>query len=134
MKTIVIFEDDIADLIIISSIINNIDDTITVQHYTDPRKGIEEFAEKHPGNWPTMVFMDIMMPYMNGFEVTEALRSLSIRSPLPIVMFSTSNNKADIEKSYQCGANAYVAKSHNLEVMRERIKDTISFWLHTNMV
>lgn len=51
------------------------------------------------GNFqPNIIFLDINMPAMNGFEFIEALRNTGIDIP-PIVLLTTSHNPADQEKA-----------------------------------
>lgn len=59
---------------------------------------------------PHLIFLDINMPVMNGFECLTKIRSNKKFDRIPIFMFSTSTFYSDVEKAYQRGANLYIPK------------------------
>ena len=59
---------------------------------------------------PEIIFLDINMPHKNGKECLAEIRNHKLFSDIPVVMYSTSNNKADIEETYNGGANFYLVK------------------------
>lgn len=60
---------------------------------------------------PSVALVDVRMPSMNGFEVVERLRSRGVDSPPPrVVMFSNSDDPADIDRAKRCGADDYIVK------------------------
>ncbi|TWT88812.1 Transcriptional regulatory protein AfsQ1 [Pseudobythopirellula maris] len=68
---------------------------------------ITDAADGHP----SLLLIDVRMPSMDGFEVTEAVRRLPNYDELPpIIMFSNSDNPADIARSKEVGADEYVIK------------------------
>ncbi len=59
---------------------------------------------------PHVIFLDLNMPRKNGFECLKEIRSKPKLKAIPIVIFSTTANDADITKSYHYGANFYLCK------------------------
>lgn len=57
-----------------------------------------------------VVLMDIMMPVMNGYEATEYLRKQSNFKSIPIIAVTAKAMKNDVNRCFEAGANAYVAK------------------------
>ena len=57
-----------------------------------------------------LVLLDIMMPKLTGYQVCEAIRKQHAISDLPIIFLTAKNQVADLVKSYQVGANDYLAK------------------------
>ncbi|KST65376.1 chemotaxis protein CheB [Mastigocoleus testarum] len=76
--------------------------------------GTEAIAktEKHQ---PDLIILDLIMPEMDGWEVTRILRQESAWQGLPIIMVSASTLSADESQCYQAGANAFLAKPLNFE-------------------
>lgn len=65
---------------------------------------------------PLVALVDVRMPSMNGFEVVEQLRSRGVAGPPPrVLMFSNSDDPADIDRAKRCGADDYVVKPDNGE-------------------
>ena len=71
--------------------------------------------EKITQDWPDLVLVDIMMPGMNGFELTKRIRSCS---NIPIIIISAMNADSDKILGLDIGADDYVTKPFNpLEVL-----------------
>ncbi|MCX6073289.1 MAG: response regulator [Campylobacterales bacterium] len=58
-----------------------------------------------------LVVSDVDMPRMNGFELTESIRSDTQHSELPIILVTSLESEEDKEKGMRAGANAYIVKS-----------------------
>jgi CheY-like chemotaxis protein len=80
----------------------------------------------NPPSHPHILFLDLNMPGLNGFDVLEILRSKDASQYLPIVIFSTSNDEELIRKSRELGANFYVPKSVSFESLRRSIEHAIN--------
>jgi len=80
----------------------------------------------NPPPHPHILFLDLNMPGLNGFDVLEILRSKDASQYLPIVIFSTSNDEELIRKSRELGANFYVPKSVSFESLRRSIEHAIN--------
>ena len=60
-----------------------------------------------------IVFLDINMPGKNGFQVLKEIRGNKNLRLLPVVIFSTSNNKTSMDISYELGASLYIIKPNS---------------------
>ena len=77
---------------------------------------------------PDMIFLDINMPKMNGFEVLKAIRSDAQLRHIPVVMVSTSRSDNDVRRSYAEGACSYLSKPSDMKVFREMIEHLGRYW------
>ena len=59
---------------------------------------------------PQMVFLDIMMPFADGFEVLTNIRSRNTWQKVPVIMVTSKSSEATIVKAFEAGANDYVTK------------------------
>ena len=72
--------------------------------------GIEALIELKKGGFDLLV-SDIQMPRMNGFELTESVRSDKVLSELPVVLVTALESTEDKQKGMEAGADAYIIKS-----------------------
>ena len=76
-----------------------------------------------------LIVVDVQLPRMDGFEIITRLRQqLNVRR-VPVIFFSTSKSKQDVNRAYSLGANAYFAKPLSLEQYMEKIRIIVQHWL-----
>ncbi|MFZ5969083.1 MAG: response regulator [Bacillota bacterium] len=68
---------------------------------------------------PDLIFLDIVLPKMNGYLVCEALRDEPTTKNIPIVFMSAKTQKEDIQKALAVGGNDYVVKPFTPEQIKE---------------
>jgi HAMP domain-containing protein/signal transduction histidine kinase/CheY-like chemotaxis protein len=84
---------------------------ITVVQATDGRKAIAELAAGDID----LVLMDVMMPQMDGYETTRAIRSMPQYTRLPVITVTARAMQGDREKSIDAGATDYITKPIDIE-------------------
>ena len=77
---------------------------------------------------PDLILLDINLPKLNGHDLLRYIKGHEIMKAIPVIMFTTSSSRIDIDKAYLNGANSYITKSHNYETFIESIKILISYW------
>jgi two-component system response regulator len=81
---------------------------------------------------PRVVFLDINLPKLNGFEVLKAIRGNATTSLVPIVLLTTSDQVCDRVEGYRQGANSFVRKPDDLDEFVASIHDLGNYWLEVN--
>ena len=71
---------------------------------------------------PNLVVLDLMLPGMDGLEVTRYLRSKEKTRDLPIVILTAKGDETDIITGLELGANDYIAKPFSPKVLAARIR------------
>jgi CheY-like chemotaxis protein len=74
---------------------------------------------------PCCIFLDLNMPEKGGKECLEEIRSDARLSSLPIIIYSTSSSRKDIEDTHALGANLYVVKPSSFAKIRETIESVL---------
>jgi CheY-like chemotaxis protein len=92
-------------------------------------QGEGEFADRVQFPLPTVIFLDIKMPRMNGFEVLQWLKSNENYRLIPVVMVSSSQLQADIDRAYALGASVYLVKPTNPTQLQKCFKVTGEFFV-----
>ncbi len=62
---------------------------------------------------PDLVVLDVMMPYMDGFEVLQNLRRNPSTRDIPVIMLTAKAQDADVFKGWQSGVDCYLTKPFN---------------------
>ena len=81
----------------------------TVVTAFDGKEGLEKIQSEKPN----MVVLDVMMPYMDGFEVLKALRREPETENLPVIMLTAKAQDKDVFEGYHYGADMYLTKPFN---------------------
>lgn len=69
-----------------------------------------ESAKDGPRSRPKVIFLDLKMPRVDGWEVLQRVRAAPQTACIPIVILSSSDRDADVRRSYELGANSFVLK------------------------
>ncbi len=83
------------------------------------RDGEEALAAVTTGSFDAIV-LDVMMPRLNGFEVTKRLRAL--KNPTPILILTARDGSEDIVQGLDAGADDYLVKPFTLSVLLARLR------------
>lgn len=84
----------------------------------DAYKGLQSLEK---GYKPDLIFLDLNMPQMNGFDLLEKLKQMEIYRNIPVAIFSTSNNPKDIRRAEELGAVAFLTKPNDLGTLSEKL-------------
>jgi CheY-like chemotaxis protein len=109
-KKVLVIDDDLRNIFALTSVLEQHE--LQVFHAENGRAGIE-ILRKTPEI--DAVLMDIMMPEMDGYETTRAIRQIPQFRSLPIVALTAKAMKGDREKCLQAGASDYVTKPVDLD-------------------
>lgn len=95
-----------------------------LKHYdrivaTDGEKGIQ-LAQRKPQ--PDLILLDIVMPGMSGFEVCKELKRLESTKSIPIIFITSKNDRSDILKGFQIGAQDFITKPFDSRELIARVK------------
>lgn len=74
---------------------------------------------------PDLILLDFLMPEVNGFEVSKALRSNDQTRNIPIMAVTCLTKERDIERIFACGADEYLAKPFKIDQLIEKVRDLI---------
>ncbi|MFE3628122.1 HAMP domain-containing protein [Streptomyces goshikiensis] len=104
-EKVLIVDDDVRNVFALTSVLEQ--HGLAVLYAENGREGIE-VLEQHDD--VTVVLMDIMMPEMDGYATTSAIRRMPQFAGLPIIALTAKAMKGDREKAIDSGASDYVTK------------------------
>jgi CheY-like chemotaxis protein len=120
-EKVLIVDDDIRNVFALTSVLEQ--HGLTVLYAENGREGIEVLEQYDD---IAIVLMDIMMPEMDGYATTTAIRKMPQFAGLPIIALTAKAMKGDREKSIESGASDYVAKP----VDTDHLLSLMEHWMH----
>lgn len=83
---------------------------------------------------PLLIFLDIVMPQINGLMILNILNQLKMTKGIPIALLSSNLNKEIVTKTYQKGVGAYLTKPFDEITVLSKIKETLAPGIYNRMV
>ncbi|WP_242982793.1 hybrid sensor histidine kinase/response regulator [Faecalibacterium prausnitzii] len=122
-KRILLVEDNALNREIATEIIGMTGVTIDIAE--NGKIAVEKVMEA-PEKWYDLIFMDIQMPIMNGYEATAAIRALAgSRGKVPIIAMTANAFAEDVQLAKNTGMNEHIAKPLDLN----KLNDVLKQWL-----
>jgi len=91
--------------------------------------GSDGFSDRVRFPIPSLLFLDLKMPKVSGFEVLEWLQKHRGLATIKVVVLSSSNLPGDMQKARALGAHDYRVKPADIDDMITMVKDVASEWL-----
>lgn len=85
------------------------------------------------GPLPRLVFLDLKLPGLDGFEVLRLLRLEPRTKGVPVLALSGSDERSDIERVYELGASVCMRKPADFPRLFKDIAIAAHFWLDVNL-
>lgn len=114
--TILVAEDTPADVLLLkralskAGITNPVQVVGTGKEAMDYLQGSGKFANRDEYPVPSLLFTDLSMPHMNGFDLLRWLRARPEFSSLPVIVLTGSQGDIDMKQACQLGADSYLVK------------------------
>ncbi len=81
---------------------------------------------------PSVIFLDLKMPRVDGWEVLQRIRDAPETACIPVVILSSSDRDADVRRSYELGANSFLLKHFDARSPGTYIAEAARYWLEVN--
>ncbi len=75
--------------------------------------------------FPNLILLDVMLPYMDGYDVCIKLRSISLTKYIPIVFLTQRDERASKVRGLELGADDYITKPFDIDELRLRVQSSI---------
>jgi len=127
-RSFLLVDDDIDDIIIFQETLKKVDDKVGFFYVNNGKDAIDLLTENAP-NLPSLIFLDINMPRMDGKECLKLLKQDDRLKHIPVLMYTTSSQSADIEDTMMHGAMAFITKPWGVN----ELKKLLSVIAHTQV-
>lgn len=103
----------------------------------DGQEGIEfltKVGSHQTAQTPSLVLLDLNLPFKNGMEVLEEIRKNERTKHIPVIILSTSTNQREVKRSYELGANSYLAKPIDFNDFVQMVKRLEHYWIDRSIL
>ena len=119
--TFLLADDDADDKTLFCEALSEIDPAIVCHTASDGKEALEILSEKQIKK-PNIIFLDINMPVMDGWQCLGRLKEHMDHKDIPVIMYSTSSYQRDIELALQGGAFCFFTKPSDYRELRNILK------------
>ena len=136
-KWILLAEDDSNDARLTLHALIQTSSPVTVVHVKDGAEALnclyrrDVFASRDTGP-PALLLLDLKMPRVDGFAVLKQIKSDRDMKAVPVTVFTSSREPADVARSYELGTNAYVVKPVDFQALLKVLQGIKNFWINYN--
>ena len=95
--------------------------------------GTGTYAGRDTTIMPTVTFLDLRLPKIDGLEVLQRMRADERTKLLPVVTLSSSDEKHDITTSYESNVNSYIRKPVSFTEFTEAVRQLGQYWMALNV-
>ena len=90
-----------------------------VQHVADGLRAQQMLTAEHK---PAVVVLDVMLPYVSGFELMAQIRSTPGWGDVPVIVLTSKSQESDILRAFDSGVNDYIVKPFRPEEFVARVR------------
>lgn len=133
-QTILLVEDNEDDVFIFRRALREARVANPVQIAVHGRQAVEylsgagKYADRARYPLPFLIFLDLKLPYVSGFDVLQWIRRTPELERIVVVVLSSSDEERDHSTSYQLGARSYLVKPPDSRQIRELFRSLEPYW------
>lgn len=83
---------------------------------------------------PQLVLLDLKMPLLDGIGVLKEIKGSELLHNIPVVILTSSTEPSDLQRAYDAGTNAYIAKPTEFAQFLSAMKHVCEFWVNINQI
>jgi CheY-like chemotaxis protein len=125
-KKVLLVDDDSDDTELFNEAIGELDCSVLCHCASDGREVLERLSEKEIET-PDLIFLDINMPEMSGWQFLERMKGNHRLKDIPVIIYSTSSTRSDLLHARTSGALCFVTKPANYGRLKKVLEIVISY-------
>jgi CheY-like chemotaxis protein len=115
-------DDDADDQLFFLDAINAIDKSL---HCDVANNGLEAMIRLNNDLRPGVIFLDLNMPKMNGYECLQQIKKSDALKQIPVIIFTTTNNPKEAERTRQMGAYRFLTKTSDFKKLKLQLGEIL---------
>ena len=123
-KRILLVDDDEDDQVIFLDALSEITGDVECITASNGADAITNLKTLIPA--PSIIFLDLNMPFMNGFECLEQIKKDERYKKIPVIIFTTSNSRADEIRTKEMGAELFFTKTPDFKLLKSKLREILT--------
>lgn len=134
-ELILVAEDSAEDYFFLERAIQRANVPLTLHRCADGEEtkqylsGVGDYANRQRFPLPALLLLDLNMPRVTGFEVLSWIKEQPLLKRIPVITFTSSSLRADIDRSFDLGSSSHVVKPVNAQELEDIVKAIHKWWL-----
>lgn len=131
MVEILLLEDEPADAYLVKMALKENKILANLHHVVDGQEGLNflcKLGQYADSPRPDLIFLDLNMPRMNGYEFLAEIKANRLLSDIPVVVLTTSDVERDVVRSYELGAASFITKPVDMTQFISAINQIGEYW------
>ena len=133
-NSIMIAEDDSDDRLLLETALKETGLEVELVFTQNGVDLLKLLTEKEESYYPRVILLDLNMPKKDGRESLKELKQHPTLKKIPVIIFTTTKNEAEISRCYELGANTYVVKPDSYSDLLKVVNHLKSYWFETASV
>ena len=119
---LLLVDDDADDQLFFLDALNELGKPVNCALASNGQEALEKLSTTLP---PDLIFLDLNMPVMDGFECLTELRKREQLKDVPVIIFTTTSDLTTIKRTHDLGANAFFKKPNEFSTMLVKLKKVL---------
>jgi CheY-like chemotaxis protein len=133
-RNILIAEDDGDDRLLLETAFQEAGVKIPLIFATNGVELLKILTSEDAPIWPRVILLDLNMPKKDGREALKEIKQHPLLRKIPVIIFTTTKNEAEIKRCYDLGANTYVIKPDSYADLLKVVTYLQTYWFETAVV
>lgn len=123
-KRILLVDDDKDDGDLFGEALQQVDASVTFKHLHDERKAFESLSN-WPADSPDLIFLDINMPAVSGWDLLRKIRNDETLKHVPVIMYTTSSQIKEARLAEELKATGFITKPSDFRLLVNMLTDIL---------
>ena len=120
MTRLLLVDDDQDDIDLFTEAAGSVSKSIHCTRAGDGLDALHQLALM--SDHPDLIFLDLNMPRMNGWEFLSRLKNRDVLKDIPVIIYSTTNNNQAVDTAMKAGAICFVTKPDNFKFLQRMLR------------
>jgi CheY-like chemotaxis protein len=124
MKRVVLVDDDRDDAELFHEALEEVNNNLLFQHFENAQAALAAWSNAKE-LLPDVIFLDLNLPQTSGWEILKHLRQTNHLASIPVVMYTTSSQKKELEVANDLGANFFITKPTDYKELKHLLTEVL---------